>query len=675
MVGNMQANAVGGVQTKASSFVPSSNVTEKWEQELEEQRRVAGELKLAEAPQIEPPKVNSGAMSPKITAFRSSFAQLSAEGETPTEETVARARTAAIDLVQTAIRQGQPELIANVRNAIGAEAFTRQLQSVDINPYYVSASERIITAAKAGDVQTLKTVKGEVSSLLKEGNLRYVNQNSWAAPLWYAADAAERQIKSGQPYDVNAQSNPVASRRWLNGLGVKSQMTPLQRELLTWSLMPGILVDKTVTGTADHLGNFAAYWKSPVEAPDGGVWAGWDKDGNQRILYRNPLTGQDLWLDAQDPIKSLSENGTVFALSAFGISRTPPLRTPAIALPLATKYRNLEITMERLGPEGARAHIQALRMKGATESDDILTTMLAARDTPTKQAVLKEFGDDFANIDLNAFRRPDGTPLARTADQRYALANILAQNPKLTPQQFAHMQDMSMLSNSVYPKVKGDPSQGLRETVPPHYERVTDFSKHPKLERFSDKDFKDPNTGLYSDLFYNKTDGSYTLVFRGSVSGKNAISNARQAAGFYDRQYQQAMDLGQDLKTALGQDFAGVTGHSKGGGQAAAVSMRTETPAITFNAAGLHHRTVQRAGGMWDESRITNFSVEGEVLTYVQEDQLITRYAVPSAAGNQTRIQSLDASGHFIEFGAISGTELHKMHSVIPGMLINAPAR
>jgi hypothetical protein len=430
------------------------------------------------SPPIAAPGSGAAAIWSRAVETQRLAAQQHIAGKTTAEAPSARARTAAIDLVQAAIQEGRPELIAEACNAAGAEAFDDQLRSAGVNPYYVSATERILTSAKAGDAKGLAGVKSDVDALLKGGDLRYLNKNGWATPLWYAADAAERQVRSGRSFDPGAALNSPAGRKWVDGVGADAKPDAS----MIMPLLPGIAVDRMVTGAAHHVGNFGAFWSGPVEAPGGGVWTGTDGEGNRRVLYRNPLTGEDVWLDAQDPVNSLGEDGTAMAIASFAVTGGPLLRTRMPPLAALPRYGSLASALERMGPDAARAYVQGLRTAGAAEADHALTAMIAAPDTPTRQAALKAFGADYASLDLNAFRWPDGVLMAQTVDQRYALANALAQNPKLTAQQFAHAQDMAMLSDAVYPKVKSDPSQGPRGTVPPHYERVTDFSRDPRSQ-------------------------------------------------------------------------------------------------------------------------------------------------------------------------------------------------
>ena len=223
----------------------------------------------------------------------------------------------------------------------------------------------------------------------------------------------------------------------------------------------------------------------------------------------------------------------------------------------------------------------------------------------------------------------------------------------MTPEDLKSAQTHAMLSNSVYPTVKGDldspPRATLPGVLPPGYTYIppTDFANNEdkRLKGLQEKDFKDKDSHFFAGLFRNK-DGKYELSIQGSQTMANHVSNANQLRGLEDAQYTKAMQLGDKLKTLLGDDFVGVTGHSKGGGQAAAVSMVTGVPAWTYNAAGLNPATIRNfkpSGGTpveWKPDRIANFSVNRELVTDLQRD-----YGSWTAAGRQTDMYAINDKG------------------------------
>lgn len=86
--------------------------------------------------------------------------------------------------------------------------------------------------------------------------------------------------------------------------------------------------------------------------------------------------------------------------------------------------------------------------------------------------------------------------------------------------------------------------------------------------------------GIYSD------NQQYVLSFAGTNDRHDWLSNIRQAVGYEDVQYNEAVALGKTAKMAFG-DALVITGHSLGGGLAATAALATGTFAVTFNAAGL----------------------------------------------------------------------------------------
>ena len=315
---------------------------------------------------------------------------------------------------------------------------------------------------------------------------------------------------------------------------------------------------------------------------------------------------------------------------------------------------DVDAGLRGLSPEAARAYIRDLRANLAPERQrELLAKTIAAEPSAARTAALSEFGEEYANLpDLNAFKRPDGTAVAETPTERLALANILAQKPHMTPQELLRVQEWAMLGDAVFAANPGSPDR-----IPANYERVTDFSKDPLLKGFSRANFENKDTGFYAELYRNKDTGEYVLAIRGTrfTSWADWMSNGRQNFGLEDEQYQQAMTLGKDLKRALQDKFAGVTGQSKGGGQAAAAAMVAGKPAITFNAAGLNPRTVENAGGTYDGRNIENWRIGDktrgyEALTHLQEEHPVTRhFAWPAAGEKQYDLLPIDSEGNLIE--------------------------
>lgn len=153
--------------------------------------------------------------------------------------------------------------------------------------------------------------------------------------------------------------------------------------------------------------------------------------------------------------------------------------------------------------------------------------------------------------------------------------------------------------------------------------------------------------------FYRNAEGAVVLAFTGTDEGQDWRHNIRQGLGLRDDQYDAAMKLAVRAKASLG-DQVVFTGHSLGGGLAAAAAMATDTPAVTFNAAGVHDRTLEREGLDPDEAKshaerglIRSYVVRNEILTHLQEDSLPLRYAMPDAPGHRIELPDPDPLSFF----------------------------
>ncbi len=149
----------------------------------------------------------------------------------------------------------------------------------------------------------------------------------------------------------------------------------------------------------------------------------------------------------------------------------------------------------------------------------------------------------------------------------------------------------------------------------------------------------DPATGLQAAI-YRGADGRHALVFAGSNDLQDWITNARQGLGFDDAQYNQAVALAQDARAAFGDSLV-ISGASLGGGLAATTALATDTPAVIFNAAGVNDRTLERLGLDPGDARqtgadglIRRYSIDGEILTELQEETLLINAVMPDAIGH-----------------------------------------
>lgn len=162
----------------------------------------------------------------------------------------------------------------------------------------------------------------------------------------------------------------------------------------------------------------------------------------------------------------------------------------------------------------------------------------------------------------------------------------------------------------------------------------------------------DAKTG-FDASFYRNAQGNVVLAYTGTDELQDWKHNFGQGLGFDDPQYREAIALAKAAKTALGEDLV-LTGHSLGGGLAAAAALATDTPAVTFNAAGVNDKTLERAGldpkeakAYAGEGLIRSYAVKNEILTHLQEDSFPLKYAMPDAPGHRIQLPDPDPLNFF----------------------------
>lgn len=183
--------------------------------------------------------------------------------------------------------------------------------------------------------------------------------------------------------------------------------------------------------------------------------------------------------------------------------------------------------------------------------------------------------------------------------------------------------------------------------------------------------------------FYRDVEGHVVLAFTGTDEGRDWKHNIGQGVGLDDPQYNQAIVLGRRAKDQLGENVV-FSGHSLGGGLAAAAAMVADVPAVTFNAAGVHDRTLERYGfdaaalrRQAEQGMVRSYHVRNEILTHLQEDSIPLKWAMPDAAGHAIELPDPDPLTFFERLvpGRMLGhrIELHFIESVMQAQELARP--
>ena len=153
--------------------------------------------------------------------------------------------------------------------------------------------------------------------------------------------------------------------------------------------------------------------------------------------------------------------------------------------------------------------------------------------------------------------------------------------------------------------------------------------------------------------FYRDAQGHVVLAFTGTDEGRDWKHNFGQGLGRKDAQYDRALTLGRKAREAFGENVI-FTGHSLGGGLAAAAGMANDVPAVTFNASGVHDNTLERHGFDADvlkreaeQGAIRSYRVDNEILTHLQEDSIPLKWAMPDAPGHEIVLPDPDPLSFF----------------------------
>ncbi|MDH3324882.1 MAG: hypothetical protein OEL89_04545, partial [Candidatus Peregrinibacteria bacterium] len=171
------------------------------------------------------------------------------------------------------------------------------------------------------------------------------------------------------------------------------------------------------------------------------------------------------------------------------------------------------------------------------------------------------------------------------------------------------------------------------------------------------------DTGLQTALY---SDGKTVVVaFAGTdpTDWLDWLTNLLQGTGFDASQYKSVKTISDIIRDNIGNKKLVFSGHSLGGGLAAAAGAVTKAKTYTFNAAGVHPNTLRTFGVKeYEFCHIKNYVTDEEFLTYVQKELRL----MPEAIGQQNYEGSKrrDALINAIPSETIRNLVRIKLHSV-----------
>ncbi|MCA3111055.1 MAG: DUF2974 domain-containing protein [Rhodocyclaceae bacterium] len=417
-------------------------------------------------------------------------------------------------------------------------------------------------------------------------------------------------------------------------------------------------------------------------------------------LLGNALAGQ-IYERREQQLAAREDAREAAMWQAVGSGAAPSRQSPIAARPPESSWRMMARSG---GPVSDAAMWQAVG-SGAAPSQQ---SPVAARPPESYWRMMASSGGLVSDAaegvpELGVFDEWREQQLAAREDVREAamwqtVGGGAADSQQSTAQQRVHALLRAHMSDAAYLVNPSDPTKGYRGTLPSGV-----YSVEPGegvLSALAPEWFENRDTGFAARLFYLAESDTYTLAFRGTDNIQDFITGNRQAVDPRAPQYEEARRLVEELQVILGDKLTDLTGHSLGGGLAAAMSMMTGLPATTFNAAGLNTSTVTRAGGTWSDERsqtlITNYRVKDEVLTSLQERGSIgsiplaasalfvgpvaglalqgAAAALPDAAGRQVTLDAIGTSGTPMSWPErnnlvkMTPIALHGMDYVLRGM-------
>lgn len=148
----------------------------------------------------------------------------------------------------------------------------------------------------------------------------------------------------------------------------------------------------------------------------------------------------------------------------------------------------------------------------------------------------------------------------------------------------------------------------------------------------------------------------------------DVMADIKQGIGLSNAQYDKAYKLAQELdkNSNINKNNMTITGHSLGGGLAATAGSITGYPTYTFNAAGVHSKTLNKYGITDNNTKhVQAYNTKNDPLNWAQDNNGnvmagvgafspvagiwgYTSGALPKAVGTRTRVPTDDTkkTGH-----------------------------
>ncbi len=242
-----------------------------------------------------------------------------------------------------------------------------------------------------------------------------------------------------------------------------------------------------------------------------------------------------------------------------------------------------------------------------------------------------------------------GTAAGVTPDEARILLSRAEELERLNRDiRFAEMSAAAYQSDGAPPSLTkgfGNAPEGMIRLTDPEFRDVLPGALAGKDIKWNDKD-----SGFHADVYYDELHGSYTVAYRGTepTSLADIMTDHDQAHGLETKQYNLAMAIGDKLRE-LREDkqYEGIdlktTGHSMGGGDAAAGGTVGGVPYVTFNLAGLHSNTVTR----YTEGKLSNADAAPLGVSYNTDYDPLN--AVQTVQGSRKLYEAVETEGRKLE--------------------------